>query len=74
MGFNPFLPYVVLCGVLTLAIYISPNNGLINLLPTEKMIFHVFATHFCTLHHVSWTIIDEVTVPVSKGLVGSWVG
>jgi hypothetical protein len=32
-----------LCGVLTLAIYISPNNGPIDLLLGEEMILHVMA-------------------------------
>jgi hypothetical protein len=33
-------------GVLTLAIYISPNNGPIDLLPSAEMIVHVLAIHF----------------------------
>ncbi len=32
-----------LCGILTLAIYISPNKGLIDLLLGKKMILHVLA-------------------------------
>jgi hypothetical protein len=63
----------LLC-VLTLAMNISPNNGPIDLLSSEEMILHVTAIHFCILHHVSWTIIDEVTVPLSKGLVGLLLG
>jgi hypothetical protein len=59
---------------MTLAINISPNNGPNDLLPYEKMILYVMAIHFCTLHYVSWIIIDEGTVPLSKGLVGLLAG
>ncbi len=57
-------------GILTLAIHNSPNNGPIDLISGEDMTLHVMAIHFCILHHVSWTIIDEVTVTLSIGLVG----
>jgi hypothetical protein len=32
-----------LCGVLTLAMYLSPNNGPIDLLLDEEMVLHVMA-------------------------------
>jgi hypothetical protein len=60
--------------LLTLAIYISPNNVPIDLHPNKETIVHVLSIHFCTLHYVSWTIIDEVTVPLIKGVVGLLVG
>jgi hypothetical protein len=63
----------LLC-VSTLAINISFNNGLIIVLSIEEMILHVMAIHFFTLHHFSWTIINEVIVPLSKGLGGLLVG
>ncbi len=56
--------------LLTLAIYISPNNGPIDLLLNEKNDSSCVGYPFCTLRCVSWTIIDEVTVPLSKGVVG----
>jgi hypothetical protein len=62
-----------LCGVLTLAVYISPNNSPIDLLSIEEM-NSCNGNAFCTLNHFSWTIIDEVTVPLSTGVVGLLVG
>jgi hypothetical protein len=59
-----------LVGVLTLAIYISPNNGRIDLLLIKKNDSSCVGNPFCTLHFVSRTIIDEVTVPLSKEVVG----
>ncbi len=59
-----------LWGILTLAIYNSPNNGPIDLLPSKKMIVHVLAIHFVPVNHVSQTIIDEVKVPLSEEVVG----
>jgi hypothetical protein len=41
-----FFPMGRLWGILTLAMYISPNNGLIDLLIIEEMFFHVLAIHF----------------------------
>jgi hypothetical protein len=54
--------------------YISPNNGPIDSHTSEEMIVHVLEIYLCTLNHVSWTIIDEVTVPLSKGVVGLLAG
>jgi hypothetical protein len=67
-----FVPH--LYRILSSAIHNSPNNGQIDLLPCKEMIVLVLAIYFCTLNHVSQTIIDEVTVPLSKGVVGLFVG
>ncbi len=39
-------PMGQLWGILTLAMYISPNNGLIDLLLNEEMIVYVLKIHF----------------------------
>ncbi len=62
-----------LWGIMTLAIYISPNNGPIDLL-LEKKDCPWVGNSFCTLNNVSQTFIDEVIVPLSKGVVGLLVG
>jgi hypothetical protein len=43
MAFTLSCPLWHLCGILTLAIYISPNNGPLDLLLGKKMILHVMA-------------------------------
>jgi hypothetical protein len=63
-----------LCGVLTLAIYISPNSGRIDLLLSEEKDCSCAGNPCRTLRYVIHTIIDEVTVPLNKEVVGLPVG
>jgi hypothetical protein len=67
-------PTMCLLCISTLAIHISPNNGSIELLPYKKNDCSCVGNSFYTLNYVSWTIIDETTVPLSKGVVGLLVG
>jgi hypothetical protein len=50
------------------------SYGRVDLLPSKKNYCSCVGNPFCTLHYVSRTIIDEVIVPLSKGVVGLLAG
>ncbi len=58
---------------MTLAIYISPNNGPIDLLPCKNDCSCV-GNSFCMLNHINWTFGCKVTAGVWVAWSVGWLG
>jgi hypothetical protein len=50
--------------ILVLGIHISPNNGPIEMILIEKLIYYVPLIHFCMFNHVNWTIGCQIMVQI----------